>query len=324
MGMGRLFRVALGIIFFWTVAGLAQINIDALADESGALLESERNPLLICLTIGVGLGSVLAGIASGGRIELGLVPWGAAGMALFSVLLAFTPNYFLIGSPWHWKLVVACILLGGLGMSAGFFDVPLASYLQKKSPIEKRGSILSATNCLAFSGIMVASILFGQVLRSNTGEGNREMLPTEYQISLLEEGERQEIEKLRGELANKVSEFKSNDSGQSTELAGFKLPDSISENARKGLITELVWNDASGQVAAGEDIDREKYLAMFPDDQRQTKMDHSRCLETAMVFRQADLFHGRIIDVARPRLCGVPTTAENGTNCFLVVAQHPL
>ena len=267
IGMRKLFRVALGIIFFWTVAGLAQINIDALADESGALLESERNPLLICLTIGVGLGSVLAGIASAGRIELGLVPWGAAGMALFSVLLAFTPDYFLIGSPWHWKLVVACVLLGGLGMSAGFFDVPLASYLQKKSPIEKRGAILSATNCLAFSGIMVASIFFGQVFRINTDPGNREILPPEYQVASLDEESHQQVKALASTLSQQLVRLE--------PAEALALPEELDDGVRRGLITELIWQDSqklNQADAVGAEIDSDKYLEMFPDDHRQAKL----------------------------------------------------
>jgi hypothetical protein len=55
-------RVALGIVFFWSVGALAQMNIDQFAFEGGALAETDKIPLLISLVIGVGLGSVLAGV----------------------------------------------------------------------------------------------------------------------------------------------------------------------------------------------------------------------------------------------------------------------
>ena len=79
--------MALGVVFFWSVGALAQLNVDQFAFESGALYETDKIPLLISLVLGVGLGSVLAGIWSGGRIELGILPLGAFGVAICSMLL---------------------------------------------------------------------------------------------------------------------------------------------------------------------------------------------------------------------------------------------
>jgi acyl-[acyl-carrier-protein]-phospholipid O-acyltransferase/long-chain-fatty-acid--[acyl-carrier-protein] ligase len=68
-------RVALGIMFFWSLGCLAQLNIDQFAFEGGATAQSQIVPLLLSLVAGVGLGSVLAGIWSGGHVELGRVAW---------------------------------------------------------------------------------------------------------------------------------------------------------------------------------------------------------------------------------------------------------
>ena len=163
----KLFTVTVGITFFWAIASLAQLNIDAFADESGSIFESEKTPLLVSLILGVGVGSVIAGFASGSRIELGLVPWGAFGMVAFFAMLYFSPANFITGDYTDWKQWVPCLLLGGLGISAGFFDVPMASYLQHKSPVESRGAILSAANCLMFGGIALLSVLL-MVLRTPT------------------------------------------------------------------------------------------------------------------------------------------------------------
>ena len=43
--------------------------------------------LLLAVSLGIAGGSVLAGAASEGKIELGLVPLGAAGIMLMSFLL---------------------------------------------------------------------------------------------------------------------------------------------------------------------------------------------------------------------------------------------
>ncbi|MCA9119063.1 MAG: MFS transporter [Planctomycetaceae bacterium] len=156
-----LLRVALGLMFFWSLGLLANLNIDQFAMEGGALRESDKAPLMIGLVFGIGFGSVLAGIWSGGRVELGIVPLGAAGIALSSLLL-FTVQGTII-SPTETVTVgfiLACLFLTGLGFSAGLFDVPLSSYMQHRSPPEQRGAILAASNFLTFSGMLVMSFLY--------------------------------------------------------------------------------------------------------------------------------------------------------------------
>ncbi len=92
LGASRpLLRVALGIMFFWSVGALAQLNIDQFAFESGATRQAQIVPLLLSLVAGLGVGSVLAGVWSGGRVELGILPLGAAGLVLNAVLLFFVP-----------------------------------------------------------------------------------------------------------------------------------------------------------------------------------------------------------------------------------------
>src|SRR5438270_363178 len=67
-----LFRVALGIAFFYAVGTLAQLNIDQLAAEGGATNESAKSPLLLALIAGVCVGSLLAGFWSREHVELGI------------------------------------------------------------------------------------------------------------------------------------------------------------------------------------------------------------------------------------------------------------
>jgi acyl-[acyl-carrier-protein]-phospholipid O-acyltransferase/long-chain-fatty-acid--[acyl-carrier-protein] ligase len=163
-----LFRVALGIAFFYAIGALAQINIDQLVDaglDAGQQSDSAKSPLLLALIAGVCVGSVLAGIWSGDHVELGILPLGSLGVALFSLLLFTVPTkLFEAGSTLHGGFGWACLLLFFLGTSAGLFSVPLEAYLQHRSPRQSRGSILAAANFLTFSGICLASLLFA-VLR---------------------------------------------------------------------------------------------------------------------------------------------------------------
>ena len=77
-----LLRVALGIMFFWSLGLLVQLNIDQFGFEHGFEDQRQVSALLASLIVGVGLGSVLAGLWSGGKVELGIVPLGAGGLAL--------------------------------------------------------------------------------------------------------------------------------------------------------------------------------------------------------------------------------------------------
>jgi acyl-[acyl-carrier-protein]-phospholipid O-acyltransferase/long-chain-fatty-acid--[acyl-carrier-protein] ligase len=167
-----LLRVAIGIMFFWTFAMLFQLNIDQFVDEGSMVSKQSHVTFLLgSLVVGTGLGSVLAGVWSGGKVELGILPLGAGGLALFAFLLftvegvlvdpagAYTPSYF-----------AAAFFLILLGVSAGLFDVPLAAYMQDRSPPEHRGSILAASNFMTFGGMLIASVVYWFLRRPAGGE----------------------------------------------------------------------------------------------------------------------------------------------------------
>lgn len=154
-------RVALGIMFFWSLGTLAHLNIDQFAAEGDAKLQTQVTPLLGALVVGVGLGSVLAGVWSGGKVELGILPLGAGGLALFSFLL-FTVEGDLVdpAGKFTGSYGVATFFLLMLGISSGLFDVPLAAFMQHRSPPEHRGAILAAGNFLTFGGMFAMSLVY--------------------------------------------------------------------------------------------------------------------------------------------------------------------
>ena len=157
-----LFRTALGIAFFWMLASLAQMNIDPFAEFVLGMEKSTIGLLMATLVVGLGGGSVFAGIVSGGKVELGLVPLGACGITISAILLYVSgylvdPTLPAIGQP---AFVWSCVWLFLLGFSAGLFDIPLEANLQHRSDTETRGTILAATNFLTFAFILVAAGLF--------------------------------------------------------------------------------------------------------------------------------------------------------------------
>ncbi len=58
-----------GIVFFWGIAAVAQLNVDQYAFESGATTHGPATPPLLALVIGIGAGSLLAGRLSDQGID---------------------------------------------------------------------------------------------------------------------------------------------------------------------------------------------------------------------------------------------------------------
>jgi acyl-[acyl-carrier-protein]-phospholipid O-acyltransferase/long-chain-fatty-acid--[acyl-carrier-protein] ligase len=175
----ELAAAAAGIVFFWAIGAVAQANVDQFGTEAGATSQGRIVPLLVALVAGIGAGSVVTGrLASrptnaDPRVDLGFVPLGGLIMTVAFAALALTGGRFLAGDaalPWGplvWLVV--------LGFGAGMFDVPLETYLQEKSPADRLGGVLAATNLLLFSGMFLASLAYGG-LRAPWGEGGAPLL----------------------------------------------------------------------------------------------------------------------------------------------------
>ena len=161
-GSLALLRTALGIAFFWFLASLANINIDSFGTIDLSLTQDKVGPLLAMLVVGVGLGSLLAGLWSGSGVELGIVPLGAAGICSSAFLLYMTGDSVVPGvvsatqNAFGWS----CVWLFMLGVSAGLFDIPLEAYLQLRSDARVRGSILAANNFISYTCMLAAAGLF--------------------------------------------------------------------------------------------------------------------------------------------------------------------
>jgi len=153
-----LFLAALGAAFFWSLAALVQANVDQFGRHELGVDQVWIGPLLGALSLGVGIGSVLAGAWSRGRVELGIVPLGALAVAGGSFFLFGVPGMAADPSAGVYYLTCFGLLCAGIG--AGLFIVPLEAFLQERSPQQTRGVMLAAANFLAFSGMFLASGVF--------------------------------------------------------------------------------------------------------------------------------------------------------------------
>ena len=148
-----LWRANWGNTAFFFISMLVQLNLALFAQKVFHLKPTEQASLQAALSLGIGVGSMLAGRLSRGRIEYGLIPVGAGMMALAG---------FGLGWPGIGKPAFACAL-GLLGMGGGLFIVPIVSVLQHRPSPQSKGAVQGAVSWLSWVGIAVASILQGQL-----------------------------------------------------------------------------------------------------------------------------------------------------------------
>ncbi len=146
-----LWRANWGNTAFFFVAALIQINLALFAGKVYHLAPVQQAWLQAALSIGIGIGSALAGKLSRGRIEYGLIPIGAAMMLLASIWM---------GWPGVEKNAFA-IALGLLGCGGGLFIVPIVSVLQHRPSAQTKGAVQGAASWLSWIGIAAAAILQG-------------------------------------------------------------------------------------------------------------------------------------------------------------------
>ena len=165
--------VAISWFWFYGATLLAQFpNLakDVLhGDESLFIL------LLSVFSIGIGIGSLLCEKLSKGRVELGLVVFGAIGLSIFGAdLYAASTNIHaasgdalqsylsFISTLSHWRLLADIALIGLFG---GFYIVPLYVLIQTRSDKQYQSRVIAANNIMnAF--FMVASAGFSILLFS--------------------------------------------------------------------------------------------------------------------------------------------------------------
>lgn len=135
--------------YFWFIGALLQMDLIVYGTRLMRLSESACGRFQVVLALGIGLGSFVAGRLSKGKVELGLVPLGGLGLVAFSFDLAFA-----YGSM---SRVIADLLL--IGLSAGFFAVPLQAFIQQRSPASQLGRVISTGNFLSFAAILVGAFV---------------------------------------------------------------------------------------------------------------------------------------------------------------------
>jgi MFS family permease len=200
MWQARPLRLSLlGIAFFTFLVAYMRGTV-YMHGEAHGWTESKTSLIVGATAVGVSIGGLLAGFFSGGKIELGLVPIGAVGMILFTLVAAIFLNVL--------SVLTASIML--IGFFAGFYTLPLFALLQHRAPKTSKGDSIAASNFVNVVGGIAAS---GLLLVLGWGAelvGLAPPLPMEdfpqsfFQAELKDKGLR--LPELQGELVELVYE----------------------------------------------------------------------------------------------------------------------
>jgi acyl-[acyl-carrier-protein]-phospholipid O-acyltransferase/long-chain-fatty-acid--[acyl-carrier-protein] ligase len=137
----------IGNTYFSFLGALLLLNLFFYGADVLHVDETKIGLLNVALALGIGVGSAAAGYLSGGKIEYGLVPLGAVGLAIACTLLAL-PSLAVPG---------AITWLAVLGFFGGFFIVPVSALLQHRPDKTRKGEVLATANLLSFVGAFLAS-----------------------------------------------------------------------------------------------------------------------------------------------------------------------
>ena len=143
-----LFLAVAGNTYFWFLGGLLFSTIVVYGPDVLHIGQAKTGYLNATLAVGIGIGSMVAGLISGNKIEYGLIPLGSIGM---------TVTGFLMGAL-HPGVIGSAVLLGLMGFFAGFFAIPVNALIQHQPAAEKdKGGVIAASNLLSSAGVALSA-----------------------------------------------------------------------------------------------------------------------------------------------------------------------
>ncbi|MHB8502741.1 MAG: MFS transporter [Candidatus Acidiferrales bacterium] len=152
--------------FFWFLGSLLLVNIVLYATDTLHVDDAHSSYLLAALSLGIGIGSFLAGLASGRKIEPGMILPGLGGIFLMAALLS-RPGIS------YWAVLVH---LAFLGIAGGFFVVPVNALIQQRPRPQEKGRAIAVANLLSFVGVALQPLAQYAMLRLGHPDPSRVFL----------------------------------------------------------------------------------------------------------------------------------------------------
>ncbi|HTQ59954.1 MAG TPA: MFS transporter [Candidatus Solibacter sp.] len=165
-GDRTLWTAVIANTFFWFLGSLLLLNIVLYSTDILHVDDPHSSYLLAALSLGIGIGSFLAGLASGRKIEPGMVLPGLGGILLMAVLLSLPGIGYL----------TVLLQLAFLGIAGGFFVVPINALIQQRPRPEEKGRAIAIANLLSFVGVALQPLAQYAMLRLGHPDPSRVFL----------------------------------------------------------------------------------------------------------------------------------------------------
>jgi len=166
------FKSILAISWFWFFGSIVLTQFPTFAQSvlSGDAMVATM--LLATFTIGIALGSFACALLSAGKVEIGLMPFGALGITIFTWQLSNTSLPAtdelrslaeLLLVPGSWKVIFNMTMIA---FSSGMFIVPLYAFLQTRSEEEHRSRMIAVNNIINALFMVAAGVMAAIMLMS--------------------------------------------------------------------------------------------------------------------------------------------------------------
>ena len=169
-----MFASMLGISWMWFFGAGFLAMFPALSKEVLHGQEGVASFLLVLTSLGIGAGALMCEGLSRGKVELGLVPLGALGMAVFAVEMSMAVEVLeqartaverppwtaleFVRHPSHWRFLIDLVLMA---LSVGLFSVSLYAQMQARAEPSHRARIIAANNILNALFVLLSAVLMG-------------------------------------------------------------------------------------------------------------------------------------------------------------------
>jgi MFS family permease len=170
-----IYLVLLGNSWYWFYGATYLTQIPQLTQQNLHASENVVSLLLTFFSVGIGIGSLLCRRIGGTEVNLKMVPIGTIGLTVFALYLAASLGFVPVRTGellhladvfqqgWSYYHVMLAVTL--LGISGGFYIVPLYAMMQAYSPRSHRARVVAANNILN-AVFMVSSAIFSIIILS--------------------------------------------------------------------------------------------------------------------------------------------------------------
>lgn len=142
-----------GLSVFWLIGSLIQMNLLIHCPQTLKMSNTATGVVMALVAVAVAAGSLLSGVVSKKKVEVGLIPFGGLGLALsITAIFLFNPSK-----------IPFVILMITAAFSAGFFKVPLNAWIQDKVQGRDLGDAIAYNNLINFIFILISAGIFGWI-----------------------------------------------------------------------------------------------------------------------------------------------------------------